>query len=256
MPGTSSPVLTFADSPRKFPGLAFWYRADFVTLVGLNASVISDQSGNGLDALQAVDANRFVWSQTSGPNGTPGLTGTGTQNAVTSGSLNLSAATQLDIFVIWRPVAASAAGGDAIINNDVNDVSQGQFNDLYFGGGTDLHEAVHFNAGPTLTSSTAAAATAGAAVIIEYQHDQTVATNQTNVLKNGVLGAQTRVSNQNVTGGFGNLPLRIGKNVNIPAQGLKGVWAEMIGYSRLLNAVEKSDLLRGYLGLRYAIVVP
>lgn len=254
-----SPVLTFSDSPRIVaPGLQWWWRADAVHLVVSKADVITDLSENGHDLLQATDAQRFVWSATSGPNGTPGLTGTGGQWEATAAGVNLSAVTQLTVIVVMIPNGLDSTGTDTVISNRVAGTNQG-FGVESFLNTTDAFESQSLTppiSAPLSEAISTNPAAVNSPVIVECTMDQTIAASQTNVRINGTLGAQTRPFDGNSTGGFQNLVVSFGRNFNIPAQGIKGTWAECFAYAGLLTAQERQNLYRGYLSPRYAIAVP
>jgi len=239
--------------------MPWWYRGDAVHLVaGPKADVVKDLSGNGHDSLQATDANRWAWSATSGPNGTPGLTGTGTQFSVTAGNVDLSAATKITIIFVMTPGVLDAGGTDTVVSNQ-SGVSNLGIDMESFESGTDSFEI--FAASPpinppfSITQSTNPAP-ARSPVIVEASCDQSLVTNQGEVWINGILNAQARPANGQSTGGFQSLPLNLGKNINVPTQCLKGVLADCFAYIGLLTAQQRQNLYRGYLGPRYGIVVP
>lgn len=248
-----------ADSPRTIPlAMPWWYRADQVTLVGSKASVLKDLSGNGADSLQGTDAKRWTWSATSGPNGTPGLTGAGTQWSQTAGNVNLSAVTQLTVIIVMTPAGLDSVGTDTLIANGDGVTTLG-FAANSASVVTDGYEILSASppANPPLSQTLSVnPAPANSPAIIEFTIDQTAATNQTNVWINGVLNAQTRAINNKSAGGLQSLVLSVGQNVNIPTQCLKGVLSECFGMIGLLTAQQRQNLYRGYLGPRYGISVP
>ncbi len=124
--------------------------------------------------------------------------------------------------------------------------------------GQDFFQVIEANAAFTATSDTTSPnpAAQNSPVIVEFTADQTIPSAQTNIWINGVLGAQNRIVDQNVTGGFQNLRYWLGMNFNIPAQGWKGVISENFAYIGLLTAQQRKNLYRAYLGQRYKITVP
>jgi hypothetical protein len=56
-------------------GLLGWWRADAKTLVAGKVSALADMSGHGLDASEAVGANRFGWISSGPANGQPAVMG-------------------------------------------------------------------------------------------------------------------------------------------------------------------------------------
>lgn len=247
-------------NPRSVPlVLPWWYRADQVHLVGSKADIIFDLSGHSRDQLQAVDANRWVWSATSGPHSTAGLIGTGTQFSSTAGNVDLSAATQLTSIFVVKPNNLDAAGTDLLgILSDATNTFESIEYEADGSAGQDFFQVIEANAAFTATSDTTSPnpAAQNSPVIVEFTADQTIPSAQTNIWINGVLGAQNRIVDQNVTGGFQSLRYWLGMNFNIPAQGWKGVIAENFAYIGLLTAQQRKNLYRAYLGPRYNITVP
>lgn len=250
---------SISDSPRSVPlPMPWWYRGDAVTLVGSKASVVSDLSGNGRDSLQSIDANRWAWSAVSGPNGTPGLTGTGTQFSSTVSNVNLTTISQLTIIVVYKPSVLIATPAILVFNKMVP-APQGFFLDAFLFGGKDSYEALV--ATPTLTNSSLVqnSAALNSILILEQLYDQTIASNQTNAYINGVLQTPTRFGNDDTVGGFQNQPLCLGADAAAQGGGTLstlGTIAECFAYAGLLTAQQRQNLYRGYLSPRYAIVVP
>lgn len=257
MAGPGRPLSAF--NPRSVPlPLPWWYRADQVHLVGSKADVITDLSGGGHDLLQSTDAQRFVWGAATGPNSTPGLAGTGAQWEATAGNVDLSAATQLTVIVVMIPNGLDGVGTDSIISNRVAGTNQG-FGLESFLSVTDAFEAISLTppiSAPLSEAFSINPAPANSPVIVEYTIDQTIPTNQCAVRINGVLGSQTRPINNNSTGGFQNLPISVGRNFNLPAQGLKGTLADLFAYVGLLSVQQRTNLYHAYLSPRYGIAVP
>lgn len=253
-----TPIPTFSDSPRMIPlRMPWWYRADFVHLVGSKADVVKDLSGNGADQLQSTDANRWVWSATSGPKSTPGLTGTGSQFSSTASNINLTTATQLTSIFVCTPNNLDVAGTDYLGQlSDATNASESIEYEAGINAGQDGFEVIMFDSPFANSSAAISDDNLNVPTIVEFTADQTIATNQVNVWINGVLGAQSRPFNQTVAGGFQNLLYFLGKNFNIPTQCWKGVIAENFAYVGLLTTQQRKSLYRGYLGPRYGIVVP
>lgn len=92
--------------PTDIGGLELWLRSDLgVTKDGANlVSQWADQSGNGYNATQAVDANKFTWIG-SVINGLPGLQGNGTTSFMTidgAASIFDGADTSLALFIVFQ----------------------------------------------------------------------------------------------------------------------------------------------------------
>lgn len=252
------PISPRADYPRTIPlAMPWWYRADSVHLVGSKSDIITDLSGNSNDSLQAVDANRFVWSATSGPNNTPGLTGSGTQFSTSSTNVNLSAVTQLTVIAIVVPNALPV-GATPIVSNFVILTNAGFNVDGFNAAANDSFDAIShtppINA-PLNNVNSANPAAPNSPAIVEATMNQTLPSNQNNVWINGVLGVQNRPVNGNVVGGFQSLPISLGVSASL-ANCWRGVIAECFSYIGFLTAQQRQNLYRGYLSPRYGIAVP
>lgn len=250
----SFPLATLSDSPRNIPGIAFWYRGDFVHLTGGAVDTATDMSGLGRNATQTTPSQRPVWGATSGPNSTPAWTFTSAshQQLVTAAFTlpNL----QLDIFFVVKPNNADPGGCSVLGNGD--GTAGERFNCACYGG--DFYDAVMISHTTPGTDWESTIQPLNGALIVECRFDKTAtAPNNSQTFINGVLSGGPFSSGAdpatwtNETMFIGGQFPNVGQFSNFP-----GVIAEIIGYSAVLTAQQKKDLLRGYLGKRYAISVP
>ncbi len=255
MPGGQG-ILTPACSPRTVPlPMLFWWRGDAVHLTSGAVDTLTDLSGNGRNATQAVASQRPAWSQTSGPNNTPAMTFTAASHQQLATSVVNLNTFQMDMFCIVKPNGADATFGNSIIGTgDGNVAFPGRFNVAVYGG--DYYDAVALGGTDNMDWESAIQPLNGA-LILECTWDKTVPVPNAKTFINGVQSGApfTNIANAQK---FGSYAINVGGQFPLTGQfqSYPGVIAEIFAYSALLTATEKSNLLRGYLGPRYHITVP
>ncbi len=222
-----------AFTPASLPGLILWLRADLgITLAGAKVSAWADQSGNGADFAQGVDADRLIYTASDADFlGQPSLSGT----AIAAGLTRANFAQGLGVVTLGVYTRFSANTAPCIVHGD-NAQSASIANNI-----TGLFDANRLNGGLNTRRLS------GAALNTNYSRIgvipcSTAAADDPTLYTNGVAGGTVAAS----TATDAVIPAntwRVGFR-------LEGKIAEVFAYNRALTAAEALQL-HTYMLARY-----
>ena len=220
-------------TPASLPGLILWLRGDMgITLAGAKVSAWADQSGNGNDFTQGVDADRLTYTASDANFlNQPSLSGT----AIAIGLARANFAQGLGVVTLGAYTRFSANTVPCIVHGD-NAQSASIANNI-----TSLFDANRLNGGLNKRRLS------GAALNTNYSRIgvipcSTASTDDPTLYTNGVAGGTVASS----TATDAVIPAntwRIGVR-------MEGKIAEVFAYSRAITAAEAGDL-HAYMLARY-----